>query len=109
MAIRVDENSQPASRPAGRNLNPLVSNVFPPAFAKKIQEAARQLIARQLLSYSVCTEPGYEPGPSGYKPDALPVVLRAFPPLQKESATNNSETISIHIRDLRQARLVATG
>ena len=36
MATRFDENSRPASRPAGRNLNPLVANVFPPAFAIKI-------------------------------------------------------------------------
>src|SRR5580765_1920291 len=83
MATRFDGNSQPALRPAGRNSNPLVANVFPPAFAIKFQEAARQSVARQLLSYSVCTEPGYEPGPSGFGPDALPVVLRAFPPLQR--------------------------
>jgi hypothetical protein len=35
MATRVDENSQPALRLIGRNLNPLVANVFPSAFAKK--------------------------------------------------------------------------
>jgi hypothetical protein len=33
MATTIGENSQPALRPAGRNLNPLVANVFPPAFA----------------------------------------------------------------------------
>ena len=82
MATRVDENSQPASRPAGRNLNPLVANVFPSAFAIKFQKAARQSGARQLLSYSVCTEPGYEPGPPGFHRALYHVVLRAFPPLQ---------------------------
>jgi hypothetical protein len=33
MATRFDENSQPALRLVGRNSNPLVANVFPPAFA----------------------------------------------------------------------------
>jgi hypothetical protein len=38
MATRVDENSQPALRLIGRNLNPLVANVFPPAFAIKFKK-----------------------------------------------------------------------
>ena len=38
MATRFDENSRPASRPAGRNSNPLVANVFPSAFAIKFKK-----------------------------------------------------------------------
>ena len=49
MATRVDENSQPALRLVGRNLNPLVANVFLSAFAIIFREAARQLGARQLF------------------------------------------------------------
>jgi hypothetical protein len=49
MATRVDENSQPAWRLIGRNLNPLVANVFPSAFAIRFQEAARQSGARQFF------------------------------------------------------------
>jgi len=40
MATRFGENSQPALRPAGRNSNPLVANVFPPAFAIQIIQEA---------------------------------------------------------------------
>src|SRR5207244_2141489 len=43
------------------------------------------------LSYSVCTEPGYEPGPPGFWPGALPVVLRAFPPLQIFQRSTSAE------------------
>src|ERR1017187_8635493 len=92
MAKRVNENSQPTSRPAGRNLNPLVANVFPPAFAIKLQEAARQSVARQLLSYSVCTEPGIEPGASRLGRALYHVVLRAFPPLQILSKIKHRST-----------------
>ena len=40
MATRVDENSQPALRPVGRNSNPLVANVISPAFAKKFKRSS---------------------------------------------------------------------
>jgi len=64
MATRVDENSQRTLRSIGRNLNPLVANVFPSAFAIKIKKQRDNWVQDSFLSYSVCTEPGYEPGAS---------------------------------------------
>jgi hypothetical protein len=50
----------------GRNLNPLVANVFPSAFAIKFKKQRDNQVQDSFLSYSVCTEPGYEPGPPGW-------------------------------------------
>jgi len=108
MATRIDENSQRASRPIGRNLNPLVSNVFPSAFAKKFKKQ-RDNQLQDVAELFRSRGTGIRTRASRLGRALYHVVLRAFPPLQKESATNNSETISIHVRDLRQARLVATG
>jgi len=87
MATRVDENSQRTFRPVGRGLNPLVANVFPPAFAIKSKKQ-RDNREQDVLSYSACAEPGIDPGPPGYEPGALSVVLQAFSLLQISQRAN---------------------
>jgi len=67
MATRMGENPQPALRLAGRNSNPLVSNVFPLAFA--IQNGVASDVTNGcktvLLSYPAGAGPGLEPGRPG--------------------------------------------
>jgi hypothetical protein len=59
MATKIGENSHPALQTGGRNSNPLVANVFPPAFAiQNFLQAARQTVARQFAELSRLRETG---------------------------------------------------
>jgi hypothetical protein len=84
MATTIGENSRPALRPAGRNSNPLVANVFPPAFA--IQKSCCKRRDKLLQdNFTELSRQGYwrdretNPGPPGIETDSLPGALPCSP------------------------------
>ena len=112
MATTIGENTQPAVRPAGRRSNPLVANVFPPAFAIQNHAASGATNrCKTYFSHPALAEPGFEPGSPGFRRALLPCSPAGIRAAAKETGdkTAGRDMAASSLGDLRQARMVATG